>query len=435
MELAKLNVHFDTEVRMSIPIGTFLAKVQYADSKGILSHAKIDSDDAANPFHFAALKKTVKKETDEVMLFTISPMKDLKPICGAFHTLYSDYVRLFGEKPEYIDSKGFRAVFKSNDVWESIFMIITPFKFPVSFLYSLINQISYGLAAFFKPTQKKNAARFVQKSLIAFSKNMNCLTGYQSIITGLNSQRNAKRKPLDQTDSMIGDSGLSAYIADSISGDIHSKCSIYVFGRLIYSTMDDNDLALSEMLVANMSKTTEDHTSVAGDTFCLARHYNTVMVSIIDRGSSMSPLERCCNMQASLMRLDAKNMINKMQHAFARILPPEGTLDALVVYDGRFKASQPPFRCAPLFANPNPSLSATALASLLYETISSVATNAIINLSLSRELHFRICYRSIGNGMHFWIAPKVNADKIGNTNELDRAVSLLGAVSSGTAGR
>ncbi|EAY02202.1 hypothetical protein TVAG_451020 [Trichomonas vaginalis G3] len=390
-----------------IPIGTFLAKVQYAESQGKLEH--LVHDDPIQPFHFAVLKDTLQSENEEVMVYQVSTFPDMRKICLTFHAMRRSFKQLFNEEPDYLESNGLRAVFRFNNIWKKLLIIVTNYKFPKSFLFGMINRMSGTLSALFEKTSYKSA-QFARSALICFSKNMNNVNGVQSVLATLSQPLPPRAPQLSGTDKRVLESGPGQLILAACEDPvIFGSCSVFVYGRCIFTTMNDLNLWISELIVANQRETTEEYLTIDGRLFCIARHNYTTMVSITapSRG-----LEICCKMQVVLMRLDSKNFITKFQGAFANILPPFQEFDALVT-KGPFKVSQPPFVCAPLFVPVSLTLRANAIASLMYESCSNGTNGALISYKVDK-MKYRLKFVHKADSMVFWIyhVPKGKRDKI-----------------------
>lgn len=406
-----------------IPIGTFLAKVQYAESMGKLE--KQVYDDPIQSFHFAVLKDTVNNENEEIMVYQVSTFPDMRKICMTFHAMRRSFKTLFGEEPDYLESNGLRAVFRFNNIWKKLLVIVTNYKFPQSFLFGMIDRMSGTLSALFeKPSYK--SAQFARSALICFSKNMNSVNGVQSVLATL-SQPKPKKAPqqLSGTDKRVIESGPGQLILAACEDtSITSSCAVFVYGRCIFTTMNDLNLWISELIVANQRDTTEEYLTIDGRLFCIARHEYTTMVSITapSRG-----LEICCKMQVVLMRLDSKNFITKFQRSFANILPPFEGLDTLVT-KGPFKVSNPPFVCAPLFQPVSLALRANAIASLMYESCSNGTNGALISYKVD-DNKYRLKYVHKSDSMVFWVyfVDRKKKDRVFNH---DNVVSLPHYLSS-----
>ena len=163
----------------SVPIGTWLAKVQYSQTQGKLPD--LPCDDPIQPFHFAVMKDTVENETDEIMCYQISTYPEMRKLCCSFHAMRRSFKTIFGEEPEYLESNGFHAAIRYNKVWKRVLIILTCYKFPKTFLLSMMNRISGPLSALFE-TPNRKSAQFAQQALVCFSKNMNNVDGVQAAL-------------------------------------------------------------------------------------------------------------------------------------------------------------------------------------------------------------------------------------------------------------
>ena len=386
----------------SVPIGTWLAKVQYAQTQGKLPN--ISCDDPIQPFHFAVMKDTVEKESEEIMVYQVSSFPEMKTLCCSFHAMRRGFKTIFNDEPDYLESNGFRAALRYNKVWKKLLILITCYKFPKSFLLGMMNRISGTLSALFEVPNRKSA-QFAQQALICFSKNMNSVEGVQAALASYKMPQIKGRPNLAETDTILVEVGVSSLVSAACDDPaILGACALFVYGRIIYTTMNNENMWIAELLVANQKDTTEEYLTVDGRLFCVARHYNTVMVSITAPGRG---LEICCKMQVVLMNLDAKNLIAKMQQSFAKVLPPQAALDVLVT-NGPLKVSQPPFVIAPLFAQPNKILEINAIASMMYETCSNGTNRATVSFYVSdtKDMEtFRLRFAKKGESMSFWVSP------------------------------
>jgi hypothetical protein len=229
-----------------------------------------------------------------------------------------------------------------------------------------------------------------------FMKAMTSVSGISSVIAIWNPAVPQKMPNLLETDSILVDVGPKELIGGVFDGLDIDECSVFVFGRLLYSTMSDGDLVISELLVANLNQTTWEVEVVDGRMFCLSRHFHTVMVSVSERGRS---LQRCCEMQVALMKLDSQGLITKMQQAFAKKLPPAKALDVVVV-SGSFTLTHPPFVAAPLFAQKNLLLQANAVAAEMYEKMSRPGFKCIVDYVIGKT-DFRIKFIRHGDTKTF----------------------------------
>lgn len=385
----------------SIPIGTFLSRVQYARSQGKLR--KPFYENPSQPFHFAVLKYKIQNETDEFMIYHVSTYVNMKNVCGSFHAMFKEFEKLFGEQPDFLECKGMNAALKYHKNWDCLLVLMTAYRFPRSYLTAMLENIYISLDSFFeKPSLK--SAQFVQKAMVIYSKTMNNIDGVQSVLAGYKSST----KNNNQTERFLDEVGPAKLVSSALEDEvIFQNCAVFVYGKCLFTTMSRENLAVSEILVGNQTKATEEYLTRDGRLFCLARHYHTVMVSIAIPGSG---LERCCKMQAALMKLDANGIVTQMQMSFANDLLPKNALDVFVSC-GPFKVSQPPFMAAPVFARPDqPNLIAIATGCLLYETMSNPGYNAVIDFkytfkSAKDQQVFRVSYTKKGDAIAFWIAP------------------------------
>jgi hypothetical protein len=200
-----------------------------------------------------------------------------------------------------------------------------------------------------------------------------------------------------ESDSILVDIGPQDLISRALEGLNIAKFSIFVFGRILYTNMNDGELAISEFLVANLNQTTWDKATLDRKLYCLARHFHTVMVTITD--DTTQGLEKCCNMQVALMRLDAEGLISKMQQSLGKKLPPAGALDVLVV-SGPFTLTNPPFVQAPLFAQKTVHLLANAVAAEMYEKMMRPGFQCTVNYVIEKS-EFSVRYVKHGDTMRF----------------------------------
>jgi len=399
---------------MSIPIGTYLSKVQHCSHQGKLPLSPYENP--SQPFHFAVMKNKVEKETDDFMIFSVSTYPDLRSVCGSLHAMFLQFRLIFGEDPAVLESKGFRAAVFYCKQWDSIMILMTTYRFSTRFLQNCLNRLVNSLPILFpKPSYK--AAVFSNNSLIWFSKSMDAIEGFPSVLANL--KDNTKKPP--ETDTLLTDVGAPQLISNAVEDRvIMSSCSVFVYGRLLFTTMNDIDLSISVLIVANQQQTTEEYPTNDGRAFCVARHYDTCMVSVSSAGDG---LKRCCEMQASMMRLDSKGVISKMQASFYKVLPPETALDVAVV-SGQFVVSQPPHIGAPLFQSKNETMEAKSIASLMYPPLTSNVLRAVIDYIVNTT-EFKLRYSKNGDAMTFWLSPiKTLIDE----KELDALPHLLKGV-------
>lgn len=377
-----------------IPIGTFLSKVHY-NTKNEGKLPEIAFDDVTQPFHLGVLKAKVG-EGDEYMCYQVSTYPQFHDICGALHGMFMSYMHILGEPPTALDSNGLRAAFRLNKTWNCLFIIVSTYRYPKSYLIGLVNRISAVSSTLFtRPSYA--AAQFAQKSLTVFSKSMCTMEGITSVLANYKLSAPQRRPILTDTDSVLAEVGTNQLIMGVVDDQsILDSCSIFVFGRLLYTTMEFRDILVSELLTANLNETTAERETVDHRLFCLARHYHTVMVSITEPGRG---LERCCAMQVALMKLDAQGVIVKMQQSFAKKLPPPNALDVLVVA-GPYTVTQPPFIEVPLFAQSCPQLRANAVAALMYEQMSRPGLRCVVNYILEK-LEYQVKFMRHGDTMTF----------------------------------
>jgi hypothetical protein len=372
-----------------VPIGTFLAKMQYSHNEGKLP--RIIHEDPTQPFHFAVLKNEIK-EGEEFMIFHVSTCPGIREICGIFHSLFHEFKSIFGRDPKSLESAGVRSAFKSNGPWDAVLILLSAYRYPESFLYNSLCKLNLAVTTLF-PRPSYDAAQFVMKSLIAFSKSMGSVEGIPSVLASYRLPQPQTAPILLQSESEMADVGPKRLIRDALEdSNIGEKISVFVFGRVIYTSMNDTELTISELLVANLNQTTQEMVAVDNRVFCLARHFHTVMVTITDPGRS---LEKCCQMQVAMMKLDVpeKGYIAKMEQAFAKRLPPLKALDVFVVA-GSFTLTNPPFVEAPLFAEKSLLLEANAVAAEMYEKMSEPAFKCTVNYIIGKTQFTVKCQRT-----------------------------------------
>lgn len=378
----------------TIPIGTYLAKLQYAVDKGKLE--KCIHEDSTQPFHFAVLKANVANLDEEYMYYHVSTYPDIRKLCGSFHAMYFNYKSIFGTDAETFESQGVRAAFKLNDKWKALMILLTPYNYPNSFLFDIVKRLSYVLSALFERPSYA-AAQFTHKSLIWFMKAMSTVRGISSVISTYKSPVRQEYPRLMESDSILCEVGPRDLIQGAITDEsIKDQCAIFVFGRILYTNMDNPNLFIAELLVANLIETTADQITVDKRLFCLAKHFHTVMVTITEPGRG---LEKCCKMQVILMKLDSQGLISKMQQSFAKKLPPVNALDVLVV-SGPFTVTQPPFIEAPLFTQVNLALKANAIAAQMYEKMMTPGFNCIVDYLIAKY-EFRVKFVRHGEDLVF----------------------------------
>ncbi|OHT04021.1 hypothetical protein TRFO_28562 [Tritrichomonas foetus] len=369
----------------SIPIGTYLAKLQYSPNRGMLP--EIIHEDYSQPFHFAVLKASLSSPEEEYMHFHISSYPNIRKLCGSFHAMFLSFRSILGSDPETLESEGVRAAFKRNDKWNAIVMIMTPYRYPTSFLYDAVMRLNYVLSALFE-RPSYDAAVFAQRSLVVFMKAMSTVRGISSVLATYKSSVRQEHPVLIESDSILCEVGPKQLVDSAINDpSISDQVAIFVFGRVLYTTMSNANLFIAELLVANLFDTTTEQLTVDGRLFCLAKHFHTVMVTITEPGHG---LEKCCAMQVSLMKLDSQGIITKMQQSFGKKLPPQTALDVLVV-SGPFTVTHPPFIEAPLFASHNLKLQSNAIAAEIYEKMSTPGFNCIVDYIIAKY-DFRIKY-------------------------------------------
>ena len=406
---------------MSIPIGTYLSKVQYCESQGKLPLHPFEN--SLEPFHFASLKYHVESEGEEFMFFQVSTYPEMKRICGSFHGMFLQFQKLLGEDPIHLESQGFRATFHLNKTWNSLLILLTPYKFPLSFLYNTLRRISFTISnLFLKPSFK--SAKFVKNCLIYFSKSMNTLEGFQAVLASYKVPEMKGKPQLLETDTILTDIGAPQLISNAIDDSIiMQSLSLFVYNRVLFTSMNDSDLCISELIVSNQQNTTEEFLTLDNKVFCIAKHYNTTMVSICEPKGG---LERCCKMQVALMKLDSKGIINKMQSCFAKILPPQQALDT-VILSGPFMVSQPPFIGSPLFVNKDINLEAKSIAALMYESLSKPARRAVVDF-LIENTEFKVRYYRNGDALIFLISlikEKIDENEISSLPHLLKSVKYI----------
>ena len=378
----------------TIPIGTYLAKAQYSPNQGRLP--LIIHDDTSQPFHIGVLKATVSGPDEEFMYFHVSTYPQIRKLCASFHAMFLNFKSILGSDPQFFESEGVRAAFKMNEKWKALIILLTPYRYPLSFLYDAVKRISYVLSALFdRPSY--NAAMFAQRSLVVFMKAMSTVRGFTSVLPTYKSQRRQVYPELMENDSELCEIGPKQVIESAINDpSISDQVAVFVFGRILYTTMNNANLFIAELLVANLYETTAEFTTTDGRLFCLAKHFHTVMVTITEPGKG---LEKCCAMQVSLMKIDYQGFISKMQQAFAKKLPPQKALDILVV-SGPFTVTQPPFIEAPLFASHTIALQANAIAAEMYEKMMSPGFNCIVDY-LIQKFEFRVKFVRHGDDLTF----------------------------------
>lgn len=378
----------------SIPIGTFLAKLQYSDNEGKLP--KVIHEDPTQPFHFAVVKMALEQEDEEYMIFQVATYPRTREFCGICHAYYHQFKQLLGEEPKSMESAGVRAAFKASKAWNALLILFTPYRYPESFLYNAVMKLSFVLGQLF-PRPSYASAQFAHKSLICLMKSMSSVKGIGSVIATYKQTVPQQAPNLLEDDSILCDVGPNKLVRGVLEdSEISGKCSIFVFGRILYSTMEDSEIAISELLVANLNETTTDVETVNHKLYCLARHFHTVMVTITEPGRG---LEKCCAMQVALMKLDAQGLISKMQQSFAKKLPPQKALDVLIVA-GPFTVTNPPFIEAPLFAEKNLMLQSNAIAAEMYEKVMTPGYRCIVDYIIGKT-DFRVKFARHGDTMSF----------------------------------
>lgn len=381
------------ETDPTIPIGTYLAKLQYALDKGKLPDCI--HEDTTQPFHLAVLKQNTDPN-EEFMYFHVSTYPEIKELCRSFSAMFKSYQTLFNCDPETFESKGVRAAFRLNNKWNALLILFSPYKYPNSFLFDILKRISYVLSALYERPSYA-AAKFAHRSLIWFMKAMSTVRGIQSVISTYKSPVRQEYPRLMESDSILCEVGPKELIEGAIADEeIKKNCAVFVFGRILYTNMDNPNLFIAELLVANLVDTTADQMTVDRHLFCLAKHFHTVMVTITEPGRG---LEKCCKMQVSLMKLDSQGLITKMQQSFAKKLPPLKALDVLVV-SGPFTVTQPPFIEAPLFTQATLGLQANAIAAIMYEKMMTPAFNCIVDYLIMKN-EFRVKFIRHGEDLIF----------------------------------
>jgi hypothetical protein len=401
----------------TIPIGTFLSKLQYSHNEGKLSD--ILYDDPVQPFHFAVVKAQVNPD-EEWMIYHCGTSPGIRGICSHFITLFTNFRELLGEEPKSLEAHGVRAAFKLNETWNTLFILFTCYRYPGSFLYNGVLKLSSVLSQIFsRPSYR--SAQFAQKSRVLFSKAMTSVSGISSVIATWKSEHPQKMPNLLETDSILVEVGPDFLLSAVFERFDVDPCSVFVFGRLLYSSMNDGDLVISELLVANLDQTTWEKEAVDGRVFCLARHFHTVMVTITTAGRG---LEMCCRMQVALMKLDAQGLITKMQQAFAKKLPPEKALDTLIV-SGSFTLTNLPFVSVPLFAPRDLRLQANAVAAEMYEKMSQPGSKCIVD-DIIGKTDFRIKFVKHGNTKTFiHTAEAVNEQELAPIPHMLKAIRAV----------
>lgn len=387
----------------NIPIGTYLSRLQYAKSEGRLPDAP--NDDRTQPFHFGVLKAELKEDDQEFMIYSVSTFPQMRQICGAFHAMYFQFLELTGDEPTVLESGGMKCAFQKSPDWNALLVLITFYKFSSGFLTSHLQSLNYALAYLF-PEPNIASAKFANNALIHYSKTMSGIEGIDAVLSNYKVP-NLKKPNFNESDTILTDVGPASLVEGAVGDNqIYSTCSVFVYERALFSNMECNDMAIAELLVANMRDPTEEYETIDGRLFCLARHYHTYMISITEPGKG---LERCCKMQVALMKLESMNIIRKMQAAFAKRLPPNEAADILVS-SGIFNATQPPFLAAPLFAQPSPALEAAAVASMMYSSMARSSHHAIVNFLLDKT-RFTVIFAKQGDAFVFSVASKPVDDK------------------------
>ena len=296
------------------PFGTYLSRVQYAPTQGKLPSSI--HDDTTQPFHFGVLKGNSVGEAEEFMIFQVSTYPEMRSLCGSMHAMFYQFKEIMGEDMNFFDSPGVRAAIKYNEQWDTLMILLTPYMFPKTFLINILESITYVLSSIYQEPSY-SAAQFVQNSLVLFSKSMSGIYGISSVLANLRFSVPQTNPNLLETDTILTEVGpaqlLSGVIDDT---SITSCCSLFVFGRVLFSNMDRGDLNIAYLLVANLEEASAEIPMLDGRYFCLARHYETVLVSVSTPENS---LRTCCIMQQGLMKLDANRIISKMQQSFGKI--------------------------------------------------------------------------------------------------------------------
>jgi hypothetical protein len=356
---------------------------------------------------------------EEPMIYHCGTYPGIAQICGHFYQAFRIFRDMHHQEPKSLEARGVRVAFKLNTTWNTLLILFTGYRYPESFLYNAVVKLSYVLSRLF-PRPSFRSAQFAQKSLVLFSKAMTSVSGISSVIATWRSNEPQKMPNLLESDSIlveVGPQELLSHVFERVDID---PCTVFVFGRLLYSTMSDGDLIISELLVANMDQTTCEKETVDGRVFCLARHFHTVMVTTTtsDRG-----LEMCCKMQVALMKLDHQGLITKMQQAFAKKLPPEKALDILIV-SGSFTLTNPPFVSVPLFAQRNLRLQANAVAAEMYEKMSRIGFKCVVDYRIGNN-HFKVKFVKHGETKTF-----VHTSEPVNEQELAPIPHMLRAIRS-----
>lgn len=410
-----------------IPFGTYLSRLQYIEGGGNLPNPI--HDDKTQSFHFAVLKGDEVDEGEEYMIFEVSTYPQMRELCGSMHAMFYQFKEIMGEDMNYFDSPGVRAALKFNEQWKTLMILLTPYRFPKTFLINILESLTYVLSSIFsKPSY--SAAQFVQNSLVEFSKTMSGIYGVSAVLANLRFSVPQTNPNLLETDTILTEVGPYQLISGVISDDkIMENCSLFVFGKILYSNMNRGDLNISLLLVANLEEATEEVPLLDGRVFCLAKHYETVLVSISTKQDS---LRTVCQMQQGLMKLDAKRIISKMQQSYAKKLNTQTYATDVVARAGDFVVTQPPFIATPLFPIPEESglLAANAIAVEMYDNMSRPGVNCLVRYKLIDKVKLRVYFKRAGKTMLFYQHEEGKALDDGQQERLKSIPALLERINS-----
>ncbi|KAH0790717.1 hypothetical protein GPJ56_005312 [Histomonas meleagridis] len=306
------------------------------------------------------------------------------------------------EDPSSFESEGVRAAFKINKQWDALLILMTAYRYPESFLVNALKRLNFALTKLF-PRPSYSSAVFVQKSLICFSKYMSSVEGISSVLAQFPAT-NQTLPILSETDTELREVGPGPIISGLIEDSINSnQLCVFVFGRVLYTTMTSDQIVISELLVANLSETTSEYETVDGQLYCLARHYHVVMVSIAKPGDG---LKVCCAMQVTLMKLDHQQLITKMQQTLGKKLTPKNAYDVMVV-SGPFIVTQPPFIDAPIFPQTSSeyklAYKAKATAAEMYEKMVKSGFYCFVDFRIADAV-FRAQFKKQGDAFTFMLS-------------------------------
>ena len=382
------------------PIGTFLSKLQYSENEGKLP--QIIHDDPTMPFHFAVLKTRIESETEEFMIYHVSSFPQIRHLCGTFHAMFYQFREFMGEDPSSFESEGVKAAFKINKQWDALLILMTAYRYPETFLVNALKRLNFALTKLFSRPSYSSSV-FVQKSLVCFSKYMSSVEGISSVLVQFPSS-NQTFPILSETDTELREVGPGPIISGMIEEPINSsQLSVFVFGRVLYTTMTSDQLVIAELLVSNLVETTAEYETVDGQLYCLARHFHVVMVSIAKPGDGLNV---CCAMQVALMKLDHQQLIAKMQQALAKKLVPKNAFDVMVVA-GPFIVTQPPFIDAPTFPQNSDEFKlvyrAKAMAAEMYEKMVKSGFYCFVDFRLADSV-FRVQFKKQGDAFTFMLS-------------------------------